>query len=72
YVAGATTAPDGTWTIHLTPGTYKLWFNDPTGDHLAEWHLDKPGFATATPITHTATQTITTALTPTGSVSPAP
>ena len=33
------------------PGSYKLEFVDPAGDHVTEWHLNHPGHASATSVT---------------------
>lgn len=65
FVGATTTAADGTYALHLPPGTYKLVFTDPTGTHIAEWYADKPGFAKATAVTHVdATTTANAQLTP--------
>ncbi len=60
-ITGATTtAPNGTYTIAgLTPGTYRVAFVDPTGNHTVEYFDDKPDFPTANTLNITAANTLT-------------
>lgn len=50
-VSGAVTAGDGTYTLGgLAPGTYRVTFADPTGDHTQQWHPVAADYPTATPL----------------------
>jgi len=58
-VAQAVTGADGTYTVDLVPGDYRVRFVDPTGVHAGEWHADATNHATATTATVTRTTTTT-------------
>jgi hypothetical protein len=47
----ATSDANGVYAILRVPGSYKLEFVDPSGDHVTEWHLNQGSHATATPAT---------------------
>lgn len=56
-VASATTGGDGTYSVELVPGTYRLRFSDPSGVHLDEWHQDAAGHGSGADVTVTKEQT---------------
>ena len=60
-ITGATTtAANGTYTLTgLTPGTYRIAFVDPTGNHTIEYFDNKPDFGTANTLNITAATTLT-------------
>ena len=47
YISSAVTAADGTYTIWLASGTYRLQFRDPAGRYGEEWWSDMPNYEDA-------------------------
>ena len=50
YVGNAVTAADGTYTISLPDGTYKLWIQTNTGGYPDQAYGPDGTFANATPV----------------------
>jgi hypothetical protein len=47
YISSAVTAGDGTYTIGLGNGTYRLQFRDPAARYGEEWYSGQPNFDSA-------------------------
>jgi len=59
-VAFASTAPDGTYTLtDLPAGTYKIGFDDFSGNHVGEYWNDRSSLATADPVVVAASTDVT-------------
>ena len=70
------TRRDGTWSIEVEPGTYKVQFSDDQGDaegdprYVTEWYDDAPTYRTAREVkVGTKTVTLNAQLTKLGSIS---
>lgn len=42
FVAGTVAAANGSYTVNLPAGSYRVEVIDPTGNHTAEWHANAP------------------------------
>lgn len=59
-LASTTTDGDGHFAFAArTPGSYKVQFTDPSGDHLGEWHADAATHAAAAAVTVVTSATTT-------------
>ena len=58
-VASTTTGTGGTYTLDVVPGSYKVRFSDPSGDHLTEWFDDAGTHAAADAVAVTRSTTTT-------------
>jgi alpha-tubulin suppressor-like RCC1 family protein len=58
FYEGVTTNTDGTYTLRVPAGNWKLEFKSKTGVYLPEWYNNKLDFASADPITVAAGTTL--------------